>query len=132
MRKLTDHKVNGLNDALEVTALDEPGAGGANHHYRIKLTTPGTRKPDQLRGAWPYEVDLFFQNGPIASPLDFNGITNEALLTVLIDRMEGFQCGPYHCDENGSALQHLKSAMYWLQVRTKDRMKRGVEGSNAP
>ena len=27
MRTLTDHKLNGLNDALEITVTDEPGSG---------------------------------------------------------------------------------------------------------
>lgn len=31
MRKLTSHKVNGLNEALEVSVLDEPGQGNACH-----------------------------------------------------------------------------------------------------
>lgn len=29
MREITSHKVNGLNEALRIEVLDEPGAGGA-------------------------------------------------------------------------------------------------------
>lgn len=35
MRQLTDHKLNGLNDALDILVLDEPGQGNANHKYKI-------------------------------------------------------------------------------------------------
>lgn len=31
MREITDHKLNGLNEALKVIAIDRPGPGGANH-----------------------------------------------------------------------------------------------------
>ncbi len=37
MRTITDHKLNGLNDALEITVLDEPGQGGACHEYEIEF-----------------------------------------------------------------------------------------------
>ena len=39
MRTVTDHKLNGLNDALEITVLDEPGQGGACHAYAITHKT---------------------------------------------------------------------------------------------
>lgn len=132
MRKITDHKVNGLNDALEVTAIGEPGPGGANHHYELRLQTGIRELPDgssvPVVSFWP----ITFQNGPIASPADFNGITNEALLAVLIDRMRGFQSGPFACRENALALTKLEEAMMWLQFRTRARMARGVEGTLKP
>lgn len=118
MRTITDHKVNGLNEALEITA-DEPGSGGASHEYVIGL-------PNHAPTA------LHFQNGPIQSPDDHNGITNEALLAVVIDRMRGFQSGQFKCRENAIALTHLEDALMWLQKRTRDRMARGVEGRLAP
>ncbi len=125
-RLITDHKVNGLNEALSVTALDEPGSGGANHKYLITLPD-WTRDPD---GANPRHVwDLDFQNGPIASSADFNGLTNEALLAVLIDRMRGFQSGPFKSRENACALTHMEEALMWLQKRTRERMARNVEGT---
>ena len=140
IRTLHAHKVNGLNEALHVTALDAPGPGGANHQYMINLPD-WTRNPD---GSSPHHVwDISFQNGPIYKPEDMNGISNEALLAVLIDRMRGFQHlrkdeagefdfasrGKYACKENACALTHLEEALMWLQKRTRDRMARGVEGS---
>lgn len=35
-RVLTSHKVNGLNEALLVNVLDEPGQGNACHEYQIR------------------------------------------------------------------------------------------------
>lgn len=140
-RTLTDHKVNGLNDALDIHVLDQPGPGGANHQYAIYLTTPtqGDSPVDRLLN--PALCIASFQKGPISSPADMNGITNEALLTVVIDRMRGFQYanneagerttapGQYACRENALALTHLEEALMWLQSRTRARMARGVEGT---
>lgn len=39
MRTITDHKLAGLNDALEIKVLDEPGHGGACHRYNISAVT---------------------------------------------------------------------------------------------
>ena len=146
MRTITDHKTNGLNEAITVTAMDEPGSGGANHKYNV------IGQAENIPGIGPraFGANLRFQNGPIAKIEDMNGITNEALLAVLIDRMRGFQGlnikmpagiepetrakvlaaqAPFACRENAIALTHLEEALMWLQKRTLDRMKRGVEGS---
>jgi hypothetical protein len=45
MRTITEHKVNAANDQLTIHVLDEPGAGGANHHYMVTLPD-WTRAPD--------------------------------------------------------------------------------------
>jgi len=139
-RKITDHKVNGLNDALEITTSDAIGPGGANHRYDII----GTAEVIPGFGPRTFGTNLRFQNGPISRPEDFNGITNEALLAVLIDRMRGFQHlrkpdgefdfntrGQFACRENAVALTHLEDALLWLRKRTRDRVARGVEGKNA-
>lgn len=126
-REIHDHKVNGLNEALAITA-DEPGSGGASHRYDV------LGRAEHIPGFGPrvFGVNLRFQNGPIKELRDCNGITNEALLAVLIDRMRGFQSGPFACRENAIALTHLEEALMWLQKRTRDRMARGVEGSLKP
>lgn len=135
--KITDHVLNGLNEALVITAK-EPGSGGASHRYDII----GYAEEHSSGGRRPFGVNLRFQDGPIASPKDFNGITNEALLAVLIDRMRGFQYGrnadgsfdfasrgKFACKENACALTHLEESLMWLQKRTRDRLSRGVEGT---
>ncbi|MBC2594908.1 hypothetical protein H5P28_11630 [Ruficoccus amylovorans] len=140
MRPIHDHVVNGLNEAIDVLAVDEPGPGGANHEYALRLNR------DREKSLHDTTI-IRFQNGPIQES-GFNGLSNEALLAVLIDRMRGFQHqregdnpervpgfnfasrGKYACKENACALTHLEEAMMWLQKRTRDRMARGVEGTH--
>jgi hypothetical protein len=85
MRQIHDHKVNGLNEAIKVTADDEAGPGGANHKYLLDLVAGAPEAGGQT-------MLIQFQNGPIKES-GFNGFSNEALLAVVIDRMRGFQHG---------------------------------------
>lgn len=123
MRELTSHKVNPANDRLLIEVLDEPGAGGACHEYIITLPasslTVGSSK----------SFAISFQNGPI-NEVGVNGLTHEALLAILEDRMTSFQAGPYASKENAEALYHISEAQRWLKQRTKARMERGVEGTH--
>lgn len=74
---------------------------------------------------------LQFQNGGL-SDVGNNGITHEALLAVLIDRMRGMQSGPFSCRENACTLAKLEEALMWQNKRTQKRKLRGVEGSVVP
>lgn len=122
MRELTSHKVNGLNEALQIKVLDEPGQGGACHHYLIEVTDAAVSNTAVF-------CDIEFQNGPIAEA-GVNGISQEALLAVVEDRLKCFQAGPYATFDNADALRHVQAAMEFLHRRTKDRMARGVEGTH--
>jgi hypothetical protein len=121
MRQLTSHKVNGLNEALQIEVVDEPGQGNACHVYRIVY--------DPDNNGYLRTCVVEFQNGPIQEA-GINGISNEALLAIVEDRLSGFQSGQYACQENALALTKIQEAMMWLQKRTRDRMLRGVEGTN--
>lgn len=123
MRELHGHKVNPANDKLRVLVMDEPGAGGANHEYRVLKPHPKEGCEDVVA------VDIAFQNGPIAE-VGVNGVTHEVLLAIVIDRMQSFQKGPYACRENAIALTKLEEAQHWLLHRTRARMERGVEGTH--
>ena len=123
MRKITTHKVNPANDLLEITVMDERGAGGACHRY---VVTPGGDVP-AYDGAL---TAIHFQEGPIAEA-GVNGVTHEALIAILIDRLQSFQAGRYACRENALALTRLEEAQHWLHHRTRARMDRGVEGTSA-
>ena len=126
MRELTSHKVNGLNEALAIEVLDGPGQGNACHVYKIH----GPRTIGDNGKDYADAQCVKFQNGPIAEA-GVNGISQEALLTIVEDRLIGFQSGPYACPENGIALIKIQEALMWLQKRTLDRVKRGVEGTSA-
>ena len=133
MRELTSHKVNPANDVLKIEVLDEPGSGGASHLYSITgfNTSSNASCPFIARHGSPAEhATVLFQNGPIAE-VGTNGVTHEALLAILIDRLEAFQAGPYACRENTLALTKLQEAQHWLHHRTRARMARGVEGTHA-
>jgi hypothetical protein len=120
MRTLTDHIVEGKCHNLHVEVLDEPGDGGACHEYRIS----GYSDTEY--------TNLSFQNGPINEDgVGVNGLQQEALLAVVIDRLRGFNEGPFRSRENSLALTKCEEALMWLQKRTRDRMARGVEGTHA-
>ena len=115
MRTIEDHKVNPANDQIDIEVTDEPGPGGANHEYRM---------------SYPSGVQtLSFLNGPIAEGR-VNGVTQEALIAICIDRLRSFQAGPFACRENALALTKLEEAQHWLHSRTRSRMQRGVEGTH--
>jgi len=130
-RELTSHRVNGLNEALNIKVMDEPGQGNACHEYAITFNDP---KYDGVERSPISEKHgrnciISFQNGPVQEA-GVNGISNEALLAIVEDRLLGFQSGQFSCRENAVALTKIQEAMMWLQKRTLDRMRRGVEGTN--
>lgn len=124
-REITSHKLNGLNDALLINVLDEPGHGGACHEYQIRRWVTG--QGDEHDDAELCSIQ--FQNGPIQEH-GVNGVSGEALLAIVEDRLLCFQAGPYACRENAIALTKIQEAMMWLQKRTRDRVARGVEGTS--
>lgn len=119
MRFVCSHVCSGLNEAIRIEVLDEPGSGGANHRYRTVSCGP---HPTSLK-----DTEIVFQNGPIGEA-GVNGLSNEVLLAIVQDRLEGFQRGPFACRENAIALTHVQDALHWLLHRTRDRVQRGAEG----
>lgn len=127
MREITDHMTNPANEQLRIAAADAPGPGGANHLYFIEgfdtVTNPSVPRECAYQG-----MEILFQNGAIGE-VGVNGVTHEALLAILIDRLEAFQKGPYACTENAIALDFLRGALFALHSRTRKRQARGVEGT---
>lgn len=117
MRQLTDHIVSGDQAVqLQISVIDEPGAGGACHQYSIG------DKALRL-------CEINFQNGPIKEK-GVNGVTQEALLAIVIDRLRGFQAGQYACQDNEEALRFVEYALFSLQRRTQARIQKGIEGTS--
>lgn len=131
MRVIEDHKVNPANDTLTITVLDEPGAGGANHAYKVSGFDLHTNKSagNGVLQDGAKETVIYFQNGPIPEN-GVNGLTQEVLLAIVADRLRSFQAGPFSCKANACALTHIEEAQHWLQQRTIERMRRGVEGTH--
>lgn len=142
MREILDHRVEGKGggaDDTRIVALDEPGQGGACHKYAV-LTKSAAYTPDgspndgkehlQIDGQW-FDVLLRveFQDGPIQE-VGLNGAQQEHLIAIVIDRLRSFQAGPFSSRYNAIALTSTEEALMWLQRRTVDRVRRGVEGFN--
>jgi len=117
-RHLIDHIVDqDKAEQLGIVVLDELGPGGAHHLYAISLDAfhPG--------------LLVSFQKGPIGE-VGLNGVSNEALLAIVIDRLRCFQDGPYACPENRNALALAEQSLDWLKTRTARRIERNVEGTS--
>lgn len=116
MHEITEHEQNLANRLLKVRANDEPSHGGANHVY---VLDPPEGKTVVIR----------FQDGPIKE-VGVNGVTHEALIAIILDRMRAFQESGYKCRENAIAITKLEEALMWLHKRTENREQRGVEGTH--
>ncbi len=101
---------------LHIAAIDEQGPGGAHHDYLVSIAGAGTTR-------------IYFQKGGIAEA-GVNGLTNEALLEIVRHRLGCFQDGPFKCHENAVAFQGVEQALRALYERTRERRRRGVEGTS--
>lgn len=135
MRSVQHLAVTPADQALTITCDErDPQAGNMSHVYRVQsvpgavASPPGSAAVDVLAGL---DAEIHFQHGPVLEA-GVNGLTNEALLAIVRDRLEGAQEGPFRCRENALAITAIEEASLWLAKRTLDRMGRGVEGkSNA-
>ena len=119
-RELTAHQCGaGMDEAIGVVVLDKPGPGNASHFYAI--LSSGTQPP----------IHIHFQEGPVAE-VGPNGISCEALLAIVKDRLDGFQAGDYACEENAIALDGVERALAAMHFRTGARAGAGVEGTSQP
>lgn len=114
-RAITDHyDGHGLNESIELIA-DQPDGSGASHCYGARINGEVV-------------ADIQFQKGPRNVVGSTPGMTEAALLVILIDRLRGFQAGPYACRENAIQLTHLEETLHWTKARADAR--RGVLGQN--
>lgn len=105
------HDGHGLNDRLTITCdKRDPNAGGASHMYAATMI-----------GVCGNVLDLTFQHGQLDAPGSTLGITDAALLAVMLDRYEGFQAGPYACRENALVITKLEEALHWMNHRANER-----------
>lgn len=75
-------------------------------------------------------INLTFQDGSI-SEHGVNGTTNEEVIQLLIDRIESLN-KIMPSEYNNAAVSNLQTALYMLGQRTKNRERRGVEGTMTP
>ena len=118
-------EISSGNPNTRIRVTDEPGQGGANHKYEVvDEANAGLELP-----VYVVYAEVGFQNGPI-KVYGVNGCHQEDLISIVIDRLRSFQAGPFKCRENALALTKCEEAMHWLNHRTTERIKRGVEGKN--
>jgi predicted secreted protein len=110
MRIHTDH--NGV--AVNAISQDIHGKDVLGHVYQVL--------------AGPQVTSIEFQNGPIKEA-GVNGLTNEALLSILIHRTQVLN-SRFPCRENAIAITKMEEALMWFNKRTADRQARGVEGEH--
>ncbi len=117
MRTITEHHDgHGLNESIVITT-DEPDQSGAAHTYGAEIDNRAV-------------AGIQFQKGPRNVEGSTPGMTEAALLGILIDRLRGFQAGPYSCRENAIQLTKLEEVLHWTKARADARAKRGVLGQN--
>jgi hypothetical protein len=100
----------------------------------MKIITPGYKYELENfeRKETTGQYIQFIEKVPVASDSTElrtvnDGATNEDLLAVLIDRLN-YLNAKFPCRENSIAITHIETALLWLNKRTADRVKRGVEG----
>lgn len=125
MRRIkTHHDGHGLNDSIDITAdeRDAEKGGNASHYYTVDIPTlPAKEFPG---------FGIQFQHGPRGVECSKPGITEAVLYAMLIDRLEGFQAGPFACPENEDQLVHLRAALALTRKRADARAEQGVLGKN--
>ena len=113
---ITERKVNmryveiGTTRFTKVICVDKPGIRGACHEYQI--LSAETEIPF---------AEISFQNGPVKEN-GINGIRDEDLINILIDRLEGFQTSDFACRENEIVLEKLEESLKALNIRTAKRI----------
>lgn len=110
----------GTKKYTQVETADEKEFN-ANHFF-VVTTTDKTRSTVIVG-------QVQFQKGPIKE-VGVNGVMNEDLIAMVIDRLYSFQESEYKCRENAIAITKLEEALMWLGKRTQDREDRGVEGTH--
>lgn len=73
-------------------------------------------------------VRFRIQNGPIGE-VGENGCQVDTLVEAVRLIVKGLNA-KFPCRENSLAITKLEEAGHWLQARHRDRIRRGVEGTN--
>lgn len=94
-------------------------------------------KFDEQRKSEPVYIDhekgmisFRIQDGPVKEK-GVNGCQVGTLIHAAYEIIAGLN-KQFPCRENSLALTKLEEALMWLQARTKNRERRGVEGSSQP
>ena len=106
------HHVEGYDYNINIKAVPVERYGLPSYTYQLTK--------DYADKSWyQYIKELSFQVGD-PKVYGVNGVTNEALLAIMIHRLQRFQDNPKtHCVENNEAIFYMKSAMDALYTRQR-------------
>lgn len=110
------------HNGLEVLNDDPRETSRQGHFYTVNF---GLKVHGQAPRVPPM-LSVEFQYGPVPTS-GVNGLTNEALLAILIHRTKILDAR-FPCAENKRAIADMENALVNFEVRTARRMVRGVEG----
>lgn len=111
------------NNKLSVHTTNNADGSVGYNRYEVKHLPSVDASPT---GADPLVQAIIFQDGPPAK-VGINGVTNEALLVMLIHRTAALNT-KFPCEENFTAIAHMRAALSALESRTAKRVSRGVDG----
>jgi len=116
-RRLIAHDPPHHCAGLIVEAIDSPGPGSAGYLYRISGYDPRANATAPLCDPpTPDRLQLLFQRGEVDA-VGLNGVTVEALLAIVEDRLRDWSRGLYPCEETTHALARVQEASLWLHRR---------------
>lgn len=122
MREITWDKASEVEESFKVEASD-PNEYGTVAVYEVSAPSKvGSDYSKEDRSCCLFH--LVFQNGNPNEQI--NGLIDEVVLAILIDRARNFANGPLSTRENSIALTHLEEALMWKRRRVVDRKNRGV------
>ena len=78
-------------------------------------------------------ISISWQNGPLqidGNRYEPTGAFVEGVLQAALGRLKFYQTTRFSCRENSLAITKIEEALHWCEHRTKDREKRGVEGTH--
>ena len=106
------HHVEGYDYNINIKAVPVERYGLPSYTYQLTK--------DYADKSWyQYIKELSFQVGD-PKVYGVNGVTNEALLAIMIHRLQRFQDNPKtYCVENNEAIFYMKSAMDALYTRRR-------------
>jgi hypothetical protein len=122
-REIIEHRVTGLdtvNESLTVTAVSDPDPLGQTRFYEI--AGPAFVNP----------TEIVFQSRPRKEVGFIDGITEEALLAIVLDRLRGRQTGPLKDRQVEWAIDRIYEGLHNLHLWATARSERKIEGTSTP
>ena len=112
---------NSNNTAGQMTMPEE------KNEYALLNFKRTYRHEGDIEGTQEFQKVIFYKLNPDGSYE--NGTTLEEMLRVSIERLTDLNAR-FSCRENSIAITKMQEALMWLNKRTEDRTKRGVEGKH--